>query len=113
MTVLDMRRPSIAMAAALVPQQQPSGSSISTSEEGEESFHPSVASDLLDGVLCDDELNGTSYYRLQIKVVVVVVVAGHGSSIYLLRISSENLATYVFLVVGITTYFFMLLILLL
>ena len=111
MTVLDIRRPSIAMAAALVPQQQPSGSSISTSEEGEESFHPSVASDLLDGVLCDDELNGTSYYRLQIKVV-VVVVAGHGSSIYLLRISSENLATYVLLVVGIATYFFMLLILL-
>ena len=110
MTVLDIRRPSIAMAAALVPQQQPSGSSISTSEEGEESFHPSVASDLLDGVLCDDELNGTSYYRLQIKV--VVVVAGHGSSIYLLRISSENLATYVLLVVGIATYFFMLLILL-
>lgn len=60
MTVVDMRRPSsVAMQAALVPQQL-SGSSISSSE-GEESFHPSLASDLLDGVLCDDELNGKSF----------------------------------------------------
>ena len=51
MTVVEMH-PSFAMAVSK------SGSSSSVKSSSEESFHPSVVSDLLDGVLCDDELNG-------------------------------------------------------
>lgn len=51
MTVVEMH-PSFAMAVS-----KP-GSSSSVNSSSEDSFHPSVVSDLLDGVLCDDELNG-------------------------------------------------------